>query len=37
LIANSDADLLKALDGRTVTRMDGSTLTLHLAGARIVT
>jgi membrane-bound serine protease (ClpP class) len=36
LIANSDADLLKALDGRTVTRMDGSTLTLHVAGARIV-
>jgi membrane-bound serine protease (ClpP class) len=36
LIANSDADLLKALDGRVVTRMDGSTLTLHLAGARIV-
>ncbi|MGD0739766.1 MAG: nodulation protein NfeD [Terracidiphilus sp.] len=37
LVANSDADLLKALDGRTVTRMDGSTLTLHVAGARIVT
>ena len=37
LIANSDADLLKALDGRTVTRMDGSTSTLHVAGARIVT
>jgi len=36
LIANSDADLLKALDGRTVTRMDGSTVTLHVAGARIV-
>jgi membrane-bound serine protease (ClpP class) len=36
LIANSDADLLKALDGRTVTRMDGSTSTLHVAGARIV-
>jgi membrane-bound serine protease (ClpP class) len=36
LIANSDADLLKALDGRTVTRMDGTTLTLHVAGARIV-
>ena len=36
LIANNDADLLKALDGRTVTRMDGSTLTLHVAGARIV-
>lgn len=36
LIANSDADLLKALDGRTVTRMDGTTLTLHVANARIV-
>jgi membrane-bound serine protease (ClpP class) len=36
LIANSDADLLKTIDGRVVTRMDGSTLTLHLAGARIV-
>jgi membrane-bound serine protease (ClpP class) len=36
LIANSDADLLKALDGRVVTRMDGSTLTLRVAGARIV-
>lgn len=35
LVANSDADLLKALDGRTITRMDGSTMTLHLAGARI--
>jgi len=36
LIANSDADLLKSIDGRTVTRMDGSTSTLHVAGARIV-
>ena len=36
LIANSDADLLKVLDGRTVTRMDGTTLTLHVANARIV-
>jgi membrane-bound serine protease (ClpP class) len=36
LIANNDADLLKAVNGRTVTRMDGSTLTLHVAGARIV-
>jgi membrane-bound serine protease (ClpP class) len=36
LIANNDADLLKALDGRTVTRMDGSTSTLHVANARIV-
>ncbi|MFZ0337591.1 MAG: nodulation protein NfeD [Terracidiphilus sp.] len=37
LIANSDADLLKALDGRKVTRMDGSTVILHVASARIVT
>ena len=37
LIANSDADLLKALDGRNVTRMDGSTVILHVASARIVT
>ena len=36
LIANSDADLLKALDGRKVMRMDGSTSTLHVASARIV-
>ena len=37
LIATSDADLLQKLDGRVVTRMDGSTVTLHVAGARIVT
>ena len=36
LIANNDADLLQKLDGRTVTRVDGSTATLHVAGARIV-
>ncbi len=35
LIANSDTELLKALDGREITRMDGSKATLHLAGARI--
>jgi membrane-bound serine protease (ClpP class) len=35
LIANSDAQLLGALDGRTITRNDGSKLVLHLAGARI--
>lgn len=35
LIANSDAQLLSQLDGREITRMDGSKLTLHLAGARI--
>jgi membrane-bound serine protease (ClpP class) len=36
LIAPNDAQLLASLDGRTITRMDGSKLTLHLAGARIV-
>ncbi len=35
LTAANDAELLKALDGRTITRLDGSKLTLHLAGARI--
>jgi membrane-bound serine protease (ClpP class) len=35
LIAANDWELLKALDGREITRMDGSKLTLHLAGARI--
>jgi membrane-bound serine protease (ClpP class) len=35
LIANNDAALLASLDGRTISRMDGSRLTLHLAGARI--
>jgi membrane-bound serine protease (ClpP class) len=33
--ASSDADLMRQLDGRTVTRMDGSKLTLHLKDARI--
>ena len=37
LIANSDSDLLNSLDGREITRMDGSKVTLHVAGARIVT
>src|SRR5579872_4253621 len=37
LTATSDAQLLAALDGRTITRFDGSKLTLHLAGARIET
>ncbi len=36
VIANSDADLLQKIDGRTVTRLDGSTTTLHVTGARIV-
>jgi membrane-bound serine protease (ClpP class) len=35
LIANSDTELLKALDGREIPRMDGSKMTLHLGGARI--
>src|SRR5450631_2219579 len=35
LTASSDLALLAALDGREITRMDGSKLTLHLAGARI--
>ena len=35
VIANSDAELLNALNGREITRMDGSKLTLHLAGAQI--
>ncbi|HEY1160073.1 MAG TPA: nodulation protein NfeD [Terracidiphilus sp.] len=35
LTATGDAQLLAALDGRTITRMDGAKLVLHLAGARI--
>ncbi len=35
VIANSDSELLNTLNGREITRMDGSKLTLHLAGARI--
>jgi membrane-bound serine protease (ClpP class) len=35
VIANNDAALLASLDGRTITRNDGSKLTLHLSGARI--
>jgi membrane-bound serine protease (ClpP class) len=35
LIAPTDRALLAALDGRTVTRFDGSTVTLHTAGAQI--
>lgn len=37
LIANDDYQLLAALDGRQVVRLDGSKTTLHLAGARIET
>jgi membrane-bound serine protease (ClpP class) len=36
LIANNDGDLLNALEGREITRMDGSKVTLHVAGAKIV-
>ena len=35
LTASSDTELLNALNGREITRMDGSKLTLHLAAARI--
>ena len=35
LIANSDTQLLAALDGRTITRNDETKQVLHLAGARI--
>lgn len=37
LIAKNDADLLTLLNGREITRFDGSKITLHLAGARIET
>jgi len=36
IIANNDEQLLASLDGRQITRMDGSKLTLHLTGAQIV-
>jgi membrane-bound serine protease (ClpP class) len=36
LIANNDAALVAALDGRTITRLDETRQVLHLAGARIV-
>jgi membrane-bound serine protease (ClpP class) len=36
LIANNDGALMAALDGRTITRLDGTKQVLHLAGARIV-
>ena len=35
VIAGSDAELLDAVDGRQVTRMDGSKQVLHTKGARI--
>src|SRR5262249_60283508 len=31
-IAKNDADLLRQVDGKTVTRFDGSKVDLHLAG-----
>ncbi len=37
VIANNDSELLNSLNGREISRMDGSKLTLHLAGARINT
>jgi membrane-bound serine protease (ClpP class) len=37
LIQNNENQLLATLDGREITRFDGSKLTLHLAGARIET
>jgi membrane-bound serine protease (ClpP class) len=36
LVASDVPDLLRKLDGRTVTRFDGSTVVLHLAGADVV-
>ena len=35
VISNNDQQLLSAVDGREITRMDGSKLTLHVAGARV--
>ncbi|HEY1338549.1 MAG TPA: nodulation protein NfeD [Bryobacteraceae bacterium] len=35
LIAPNEQELLRSLDGRTVTRFDGTTQTLHTAGAEI--
>jgi len=35
VIAPSAQDLLKSLDGRAVTRFDGSSVVLHLAGAQL--
>ncbi|HXJ93052.1 MAG TPA: nodulation protein NfeD [Terriglobia bacterium] len=35
LIADSPADLLKSLDGRTINRFEGGTAVLHLNGARL--
>ena len=35
VVAKDSADLLKQLDGRTITRFNGSSLTLHLAGKSV--
>jgi membrane-bound serine protease (ClpP class) len=35
VVANSDSALMTQLDGRTITRLDGSKLPLHLGGARV--
>jgi membrane-bound serine protease (ClpP class) len=35
VIANNEDELLTKIDGREITRMDGTKQTLHLAGARI--
>jgi membrane-bound serine protease (ClpP class) len=37
VISSSDAQLISQLDGRTITRIDGSKLVLHLNGARVET
>jgi membrane-bound serine protease (ClpP class) len=37
LIASSEDDLLRQLDGRMIKRFDGTSVTLHLAGAEIET
>jgi membrane-bound serine protease (ClpP class) len=36
LVAPNDADLLNTIDGRTITRFDGSTMVLHTRDARLV-
>src|SRR6202451_1249426 len=36
LVAPDDADLLNTVDGRTITRFDGSTMVLHTRDARLV-
>ncbi len=37
LTANSETQLLASLNGREITRFDGTKMTLHLAGARVET